>query len=247
MTMTDIKPLGGKAYGSIPHLPGSRLGPADHHCHEGQEAICLRKARDKHDRIIVTEKLDGGCVAIARIDGLIVPLIRAGYPAKSALYEHLRLFHLWAMQNVYRFAGLPNGWRVCGEWLALAHGTIYKVECPFVPFDLMKGKERMPHDHMAAFCKSAQLKNAAVIHDGGPIGVEDALALAGMGFHGAQEEIEGLVWRVERKGECDFLAKYVRPEKKDGKYLPEISGKDPIWQWKPVCGSSVPINEETQP
>ena len=24
------KPLGRKAYGSIPHLPGSRLGPGDH-------------------------------------------------------------------------------------------------------------------------------------------------------------------------------------------------------------------------
>jgi hypothetical protein len=42
-------------------------------------------------------------------------------------------------------------------------------------------------------------------------------------------EIEGVVYRVERKGVVDFLAKYVRPDKVDGKYL---SG-DPIWHWRP--------------
>jgi len=37
------------------------------------------------------------------------------------------------------------------------------------------------------------------------------------------------VWRVEREGAVDFLAKYVRPEKADGCYLSEVSGKDTIW------------------
>ena len=53
------KPLGHKNYGHIPHLPGKRMGPGDHKCHEGQEKIALKKARDKYDRIIVQEKLDG--------------------------------------------------------------------------------------------------------------------------------------------------------------------------------------------
>lgn len=35
----DRKPLGRKLYGSIPHLPGSRLGPGDHHCQAGQAAL----------------------------------------------------------------------------------------------------------------------------------------------------------------------------------------------------------------
>ncbi|WP_202614648.1 RNA ligase family protein, partial [Escherichia coli] len=79
--MKPEKPLGRKAYGSIPHLPGSRLGPADHHCHEGQARICCEKPRDRHDRIIVTEKLDGGNVAIAKVNGAIFALGRAGYLA----------------------------------------------------------------------------------------------------------------------------------------------------------------------
>lgn len=38
-TQLPTKPLGHKAYGSIPHLPTSRLGPGDHHVTEGQARI----------------------------------------------------------------------------------------------------------------------------------------------------------------------------------------------------------------
>ena len=34
----------------------------------------------------------------------------------------------------------------------------------------------------------------------------------------------------------DFLAKYVRPEKVDGAYLPEMSGQTAIWNWRPAKG-----------
>lgn len=46
------------------------------------------------------------------------------------------------------------------------------------------------------------------------------------------DEPEGVVYRVERHGKVDFLCKWVRPDKVDGKYLPEISGKPPVWNWK---------------
>lgn len=65
--------------------------------------------------------------------------------------------------------------------------------------------------------------------------VEAALAILNedRSVHGSQESIEGAVWRVERDGEVDFLAKYLRPDKVDGCYLPEMSGKEPIWNWRP--------------
>jgi hypothetical protein len=53
------KPLGMKNYGHIAHLPGSRMGPGDHSCELGQARIATLKARDRHDQIIVQEKLDG--------------------------------------------------------------------------------------------------------------------------------------------------------------------------------------------
>src|SRR5687768_9853020 len=128
-----VKPLGIKAYGSIAHLPGSRLGPGEHHCHEGQARIATLKARDRHDVIYVQEKLDGGNAAVAKVSGEIIALQRRGYLAASSPYEHLQLFHAWVEQQAGRFdALLREGERAIGEWLALAHGTRYDL--PHEPF-----------------------------------------------------------------------------------------------------------------
>src|SRR4051812_27164291 len=98
------KPLGIKAYGSICHLPGSRLGPGDHKLNEGQARILTAKLRDKHDLIIVQEKLDGSNGAVARLDdGTLIALGRAGYPAISSPYEQHRLFAAWVYQRLDRF------------------------------------------------------------------------------------------------------------------------------------------------
>src|ERR1035437_22566 len=145
------KPLGRKAYGSIAHLPGSRMGPADHHCHEGQSVICTEKARDRHDTIIVQEKLDGSCVSVAKIHGMIIALGRSGYTAESSPFEQHRLFDSWVRRNLPRFdAALNDDERIVGEWLAQAHGTRYNLTHePFVAFDVMTGGERLPFDEFA--------------------------------------------------------------------------------------------------
>lgn len=239
--MTDTtpppKPLGSKAYGSIPHLPGSRRGPGDHGIHEGQARICLERTRDKHDWIEVTEKLDGSCVSVARIDGTIVPLIRAGYPAVTSKYEQHRLFAEWVFGCVERFDFLPDGHRVVDEWLAQAHGTRYRMTCdsvPFVAFDVMVGARRLGVMDAAAMIKG-YLKMPAVLHAGPEsCSIDRAIELLGAyGRHGADDPVEGAVWRVERKGVFDFIAKYVRPDKADGCYLPELSGELSIWNWHP--------------
>lgn len=230
------KPLGGKAYGSTPHLPGSRMGPGDHHCHDGQATICTSRARDRHDRVIVTEKLDGCCMSVARIGKNILALGRAGYPADSAPYEHMRIFSGWVRERESVFASLlKDGERVVGEWMAMAHGTIYRLwHEPFVAFALVGGDGRVPHDCATDRFFKFGIPTACVLSDGPPMPIDRAMrALGDRGFHGAQEEPEGAVWRVERRGKFDFLAKYVRPSKIDGKYLPNISGNDPIWNWTP--------------
>lgn len=36
--------------------------------------------------------------------------------------------------------------------------------------------------------------------------------------------------------EFDFMAKWVRPDKADGKYLPDVTGaisNVPVWNWRP--------------
>jgi len=216
------KPLGIKAYGSIPHLPESRLGPSDSSCHHGQYRICCHRKRDKHDRIIVTEKLDGSCMSVAKFNGRIIALGRSGHYASTSPFEHIREFQKFVTDNKKRFdAALEEGQRFVGEWLNVATGTIYELPHePFVIFDLMTNQKRHSHDEMTHAASIGNFKTAYVVSDGEPITIEKTLdILGGQGFHGAQEIVEGAVWRVERKGIFDFMAKFVHSEKIDGKYL----------------------------
>lgn len=240
------KPLGRKAYGSIGHLPTSRLGKGEHHVHEGQARIATVKPRDKHDRVIVTEKLDGSNVAVAKVNGEIIALNRAGWPCVSAPRELHRLFAVWVERNRQRFAEmLCDGEALHGEWLALAHGTLYDLRLrePFVAFDLTetgpKGqRQRIPYGALVDRCFDWDITWARMLFEGGPprtVAMACHALESRRDHHGTRdgELMEGAVWRVERRGEFDFLAKWVNPGKADGKYLPEQSGGNPIWFWRP--------------
>ena len=236
------KPLGRKAYGSIGHLPASRMGPGDHACPEGYARICCEKPRDKHDRIIVQEKLDGSCCAVAKVNGEILPLGRAGWLAITSPYEQHLLFHGWVLTRWPLFNELlREGERVVGEWLAQAHGTRYELcNDPFIPFDLRREDKRLTFAEFSDRMKHVPLEAPHTLNGAspdecrGPMSVQDALAAAErVNMHNALDPIEGVVYRVEREGRVDFLAKYVRPDKVDGSYLPEVSGKEPVWNWRP--------------
>jgi hypothetical protein len=241
-TLKAPKPLARKAYGSIGHLPNSRLGPGDHHVNDGQARICTEKAR-KGDIIIVQEKLDGSCVAVANIDGEIVPLTRAGYPAESSPYEQHHLFAAWVREDRDRFRGvIDKGERLVGEWLAQAHGTRYDlgIREPFVAFDIMRGAERCSHERFDEAVSLGCFATPQLLSYGAPISVEKAMKLLGRyGYHGATDPVEGIVYRVERLNQqtwqydVDFLAKYVRPDKVDGCYLSSVTGQPEVWNWRP--------------
>jgi hypothetical protein len=229
------KPLGIKAYGSIPHLPGSRMGPGEHTIEVGQSRIAQYKVRDKHDRVYVQEKLDGSCVAVARVNGEIIPLGRAGYRAITSKYKMHIMFHNWVMENYERFdALLGEGERVVGEWLAQAHGTRYDLtgRDPFVAFDIMTGVERVPVRDLSVRLEAVGLTSPYLIASG-PTTIEYAMtALGEFGHYGALDPVEGAVWRIERKDKVDFLAKYVRPDKVDGSYLDSVTGDEPVWNYE---------------
>jgi hypothetical protein len=214
------------------------MGPSDHHVHEGQARICTEKTRDRHDRVIVQEKLDGSCVAVALIDGTLHPIGRAGWPAISSKFEMHQLFAAWVWENEERFrALLSEGERVVGEWLAQAHGTIYELgdREPFAPFDIMRGEERLNFDSFGRRVDALGFARPNLLWDGGACCVEQAMSLH-RAHHVPCDELEGVVYRVERFNEVDFLAKYVRPDKVDGKYL----NGEPIWLWRPGAAVSAP-------
>ena len=232
---THEKPLGSRAYGSIPHLPGSRRGPADKGLSERQASILTEKGRDRHDIITVQEKLDGSCVCVAKLNGQIVALIRAGYLASDSPYTQHHAFMVWVEDNRERFSTLlTEGERCCGEWLMEAHGTLYNLPHePLVVFDIMREHDRTLAAVVKERCDQVYLIVPRVIHIGTPIGIEAVLGMLEPSGHGAIDGVEGAVWRVERKGVVDFLGKYVRPDKVDGKYLENVSGKPPIYNWQP--------------
>lgn len=233
--MKPEKPLGHRSYGSIPHLIGSNRGPADKGVNEGQHRICTENARSG-DVIIVQEKLDGTNVSIAKIDGQIVPLIRAGYRAESSHHEQHHLFADWVNERQGSFDYLlRDGERLCGEWLAQAHGTRYCISqvTPFVAFDIMRCHERIGHHaflERTKWCQDSGLFDVPpLIHWGGPLPINKALEmLCQKGHYGATELCEGVVYRVENHLRFDFLAKYVRPEFTPGKYLDRE-----VWNWRP--------------
>lgn len=243
----STKPLGGKNYGSIAHLPGSRMGPGDHKCPEGQERICCEAPRDKHDRIVVQEKLDGSNVGVAKIDGQILALTRAGYLAHTSPYEQHHKFGEWVARNAGRFAALlEDGERIVGEWLLQAHGTRYKLPHePFVAFDIMRGTKRAPYPEVLDRT-AGRFTLPHTVHVGNSLSIADAMALLGeYGKHGALDPIEGAMWRVERNelidpkrgGDrrwiVDFLAKFVRQDKADGAYLESVTGQPTVWNESP--------------
>jgi hypothetical protein len=217
------------------------MGPGDHHCHEGQARICLERTRDRHDLVFVQEKLDGSCVAAAKVGGEILALNRAGWLAESSPYEQHHLWAYWVRENRERFdAVLEEGERLVGEWLAMAHGTRYELPHePFVAFDLMREDERTPYAEFEARIGEVFVIPRLLSWNRGPVSLEHVQALLTTSGHGAIDPAEGAVWRVERtdprtqKHRVDFLAKWVRPDKVDGRYLPEVSGQEPVWLWRP--------------
>ena len=244
-----MKPLGAPAYGSIPHLPGSRLGPKDRTIHQGQAQICTERVKHRGQFIIVQEKLDGSCCAVACLDdGEIVALGRSGYTASSSRFEQHQLFATWVREREPEFRSvLRPGERLVGEWLAQAHATRYHlgdVES-LAPFDFMVGARRKCY--IVFNCAMAKLSRfipkiraPRTVMFGVPVPVDEAYAALLRGCRdddpwGHVDPPEGLVYRVERGHEVEFLAKWVRPDKVDGCFLPEISGGEAVWNWRPTA------------
>jgi hypothetical protein len=233
-----MKPNAIKNYGSIGHLPKSRLGPGDHSLNDAQAAILLEKARDFKDLIIVQEKLDGANVGVLRHEGKLIGLTRKGHRAIDSPLEQFQLFEKFIHKYEDRFDFLQEGERVVGEWLAMAHGTRYQIDndFPFVAFDIMKEHERELYLNFRLRIGS-KLPVAHLLHLGQPISIRqiekkiDIRNGETYGYHGSLEPVEGAVWRVEREGKVDFLGKYVRAFKEDGKYFTEDHDKL-TWNWR---------------
>lgn len=252
------KPLGIKAYGSIPHIPGSKLGSGDHYIHPGQARIAMGGVRDKHDKVFIEEKLDGSCCAVALVEDELIPLVRAGYRAETSPYIQHKVFARWVHKNREKFLCVLNdGDRIVGEWLMQAHGTRYHlVHEPWVAFDIFVDGKRLTlkertHRINRLFVEPNILYGAGnwvgiaqgTIDESNPayFGLQLKHALAQYNPHGRLGSPEGVIFRVERQGKVDFLCKWVNSDYVPGKYLPGLTESiyssevwnDNIQEWLP--------------
>lgn len=228
------KVIGKKNYGSIPHLHNSKLGEGDYYIGEGQERILTIKERDKHDNILVFEKYDGSNVGIAKFENKIFALTRSGYEASTSPYKQHHYFANWVKKRELLFADmLQNGERITGEWLAQAHGLVYKIEIePIVFFDYFtKNNERVLFEELLATATKYGLQLPRQLHEGRAKSVESVLPLLNEKTKGIESVglPEGMIYRVERKSKVDFLAKWVRSDFTTGKYCINIDESDLTW------------------
>ena len=228
-----MKPQNRKAYGSIGHLLGSRIGEHDKFVSEGEHRIFTEKLKDKSDTIIILEKMDGSCCAVCRTEDDIVAITRKGHDARTSPYEQHHLFADWVDKHRDFFmSSLPIGWRLVGEWMAQAHGTCYRnLNGPFYAFDLFNDlNERQPFNVMRGFVLMADFMNWVGVITSGPVAPE----VAWKRLSSECPEAEGLIYRRENGDKVLGLAKWVRPDYVAGKYLPEISGcPRNVWNWRP--------------
>lgn len=219
-----MKPLKIKNYGSIPHISKSKLGIGDHFIESGQERILLEKTRDKHDEVFVFEKYDGTNVGIAKVSGKIVALTRSGYLAETSKYSQHHYFKDWVDDNKKILNEmLKEGDRIVGEWMSQASGLVYSIKGdPIVFFDYFNIlNERMENEYLLWKTSTFQLNKARLLHVGGSANFDDIIKkLNEKTGHIKPDELpEGMVFRVERKGKVDFLAKWVRSDFIPGKFL----------------------------
>lgn len=217
-----------KNYNSIPHLSISKLNQqADRKINDRQEKILTKKARDWRDTIIVTEKLDGSNVGILKKDNKVYAITRSGFLAKDSNYKQHKMFNKFVGKYYELFyCLLENNWRICGEWMYQTHGTIYNnisIGNLFIAFDIFnENNERLNYIDFIKKTSEHDIQTTPLIHIGHPISIKNSLKILGNGiFDPTCEKPEGVVYRVERNGKCDFLAKYVYFDKIDGKYLNE--------------------------
>ena len=225
-----------RLYPSIPHLPGSRAAH-DKVLPPAQARLCVDpSAIDPGTEVIVQEKLDGSCVAVRLEGGSLYAFGREGRLAALSPNVGRRMFAAWVGHDEARLrAVIRPGEILVGEWLALVHGTRYALAHePFVPFDVLCNGSRLPLAELTARLEGTGLVTPRLVHRGAPITVEDAAVKLGpSGLHGAIDPPEGLVYRVERRGKVVLVAKWVRPDKVDGAYLPENTGAPALYHWSP--------------
>ena len=121
-----------------------------------------------------------------------------------------------------------EGEHVCGEWLPLAHGTIYKrlnINSIFEIFDIRIPNGRRLFSDTVERCNKVDLQTVPVLHYGKAIQYGN---INYMPFGDPQEGSEGMVYRLENDEGFQFAGKILFRPMTSGQYL---NDDNPIWNF----------------
>lgn len=93
----------------------------------------------------------------------------------------------------------------------------------------MVKQERASYAEMHSRARRQDFITPSLLSAGQPLSIAAAMEKIVYSGHGAIDPVEGAIWRVERKEKVDFLVKFVRHDKEDGKYFPEINEGKTTW------------------
>ena len=103
---------------------------------------------------------------------------------------------------------------------------------PIVFFDhFTVNNERSSFDVLDSFYNKYEIQLPRLLHRGKSETVENILPELNKKTYGIipDEKPEGMVYRVERRGKVDFLAKWVRSDFEAGKYIMNKEEKDLVY------------------
>jgi ATP-dependent RNA circularization protein (DNA/RNA ligase family) len=168
------------------------------------------------------------------MNGKIFALTRSGYEAKTSPYKQHHYFSAWVYKNEKLFTEMiGEGERIAGEWLLQAHGLKYKIENdPVLFFDYFTPEnERLLQSDLRQIIGKYGLNMPRLLSEGDSKTVKELLPILNLKTKEFESEgnPEGIVYRVERKGKVDFLAKWVRPNFPTGIYCINVKDENLFW------------------
>lgn len=204
-----------KNFGSISHLPGSKMIDIQDKLLGKQETEWMTDRRKNRatDIVIVTEKVDGMNAGVLKKDGLLYPIMRYGYDVRTSNVAWIRGFARFVEDRQERFWNLLNdGERICGEWILKTHTLRYDLKHePFVAFDIIdSNNNRDPYVKFIYRAKQYDFTTAGLVHIGEAMPSSMAIQLIGEGYHHVVgDRPEGVVYRYESNGRFICCGKFV--------------------------------------
>ena len=94
-----------------------------------------------------------------------------------------------------------------------------------------KNNDRLLQSELKEIVNKYDFQLPRLLHEGDPMTVNELLPILNLKTKGIEslDDPEGMVFRVERKGKVDFLAKWVRSDFPTGKYCINVEEKDLVW------------------